>query len=63
MLKTILYYFDKLTSWLDFSWMVTNNKNKGTYEVEQINNDAPSNEPQLISPPSYTTLEFDPLLQ
>lgn len=60
MFKTILYYFDKLTAWLDFSWMVTNNKKKGTSEVEQINNGAVSDEP----PPSYyTTLEFDPLLQ
>jgi hypothetical protein len=64
MFKTILYYFDKLTAWLDFSWMVTNNKNKGTSEVEQINNDAVSTtEPDLNSPPSYTTLKFDPLLQ
>jgi len=56
MFKTILYYFDKLTAWLDLSWMVTNNKKN----VEQINNGAVSDEP----PPSYyTTLEFDPLLQ
>ena len=62
MFKTILYYFDKFTAWLDFSWIVTNNKNNETSKVEQINNDAPSNEP-ITSPPSYTRLEFDPLLQ
>lgn len=61
MFKTILYYFDKFTAWLDFSWMVTNNKKKGTSEVEQINNsDVTTTEPP---PPSYTRLEFDTLLQ
>lgn len=22
-MKSFLYYFDKLTSWLDFSWLIT----------------------------------------
>lgn len=51
-MNTFLYYFDKLTKWLDFSWLVTIPK-KYREEREEKEED--------IDPPPYKFL-YDPLL-
>ena len=56
-MKSFMYYFDKLTSWLDFSWLITIPK-------KQIHiQDASSL--QIDSPPLYMYREplLEPLLK
>jgi hypothetical protein len=51
-MNIFLYYFDKLTAWFDFSWLVTKQKNISIMsdEVEEIDD----------NPPRYIT---EPLLR
>ena len=52
-MKSFLYYFDKLTSWLDFSWLITIPKKETHIQVQ---NDLPP-------PYTYTESLLDPLLK
>jgi hypothetical protein len=52
-MKSFLYYFDKLTSWLDFSWLITIPKKQTRIQ------DASS--AQIQSSPAY--VYTDPLLE
>ena len=56
-MKSFIYYFDKLTSWLDFSWLITIPK-KQTHiqDASSVQND---------SPPPYIYREplLEPLLR
>jgi hypothetical protein len=53
-MKSFLYYFDKLTAWLDFSWLITIPK-------KQTHIQGTSSVVQFESPPSY--VYTDPLLE
>jgi len=54
-MNTFLYYFDKLTKWFDFSWLVTIPKK---YREEREEREEKE---QDIDPPPYNYL-YDPLL-
>ena len=56
-MKSFMYYFDKLTSWLDFSWLITIPK-KQTH-IQDASSD-PND-----SPPTYIYSEplLEPLLR
>ena len=33
-MKSFIYYFDKLTSWLDFSWLITMPKKETHIQID-----------------------------
>ncbi len=51
MLGFLLYYLDKATAWLDFSWLVTREKKPPEYYKE---------DDLLLSPPQYAVNEAEP---
>jgi hypothetical protein len=41
-MKSFMYYFDKLTSWLDFSWLITiPKKQRHIQDASSVENDSP----------------------
>ena len=55
-MNTLLFYFDKFTAWLDFSWLITRPSTMPPTYKENMNSNNIINE----QPPNYAA---DPLLQ
>ena len=57
-MNIILYYLDKFTAWLDFSWFITKKNNATT-----INDDDPPNYTPLVGDENKNIDYDDPLLR
>lgn len=63
-MNIILYYLDKFTAWLDFSWFITK-KNSAIVNVNinNINDDYPPNYTPLVDDENKNINYDDPLLR
>jgi hypothetical protein len=65
-MNIILYYLDKFTAWLDFSWFITKpiKKNNATVNINNdINDDDPPNYTPLVGDENKNIDYDDPLLR
>lgn len=59
-MNIFMYYFDKLTSWLDFSWLITIPRKETNIQNMNIQN---MNSDQNNYPPPYEESFLEPLLR
>jgi hypothetical protein len=68
-MSKILYYFDKWTAWLDFSWIITKPKKPTTDPTREPSSPPPPvyNEGPYVDIERYATAppryDYDPLLR
>jgi hypothetical protein len=65
-MDTVIYYFDKLTAWLDLSWLITVPKQKDSMKKETIYPPVESYvvDPYVIDPfAEQSDYEVEPLLR